>query len=60
MKTVEFGGGSIMLWSCFGENGVGLLTVIERIMDTYVYVNILKLHLKKWVEILHLEEYKFQ
>ena len=49
-----------MFWGCFGWNGVGMLKVIDGIMDRYVYVNILKHNLKKSVNMLELKNYKFQ
>jgi len=49
-----------MFWGCFGRNGVGMLKVIDGIMDRYVYVNILKHNLKNSANMLELKNYKFQ
>jgi len=59
-KTVKFGGGSVMFWGCFSKNGVGMLTVVDGIMDRYAYVNILRHNLNKSAEMLQLGKYKFQ
>ena len=40
--TVKFGGGSLMLWGCFGWDGVGWATRIEGRMDADLYVAILE------------------
>lgn len=45
-KTVKHGGGSVMVWGCFSANGVGNLVFVERIMDQYVYIDILKKNLQ--------------
>lgn len=42
--TVKHGGGSIMVWGCFGGNAVGDLVKIDGIMDSKVYHNILVRH----------------
>ena len=41
-KTVEFEGGSLMVWGCMGWNGVGILAEVERRMDAEQYVFILE------------------
>ncbi|GFV49089.1 transposable element Tcb2 transposase [Trichonephila clavipes] len=40
--TVKHGGGSIMVWDCMAATGVGNLVIIDRIMNQYSYLNILK------------------
>lgn len=40
--TVKHGGGGVMVWGCMSSNGVGNLHIIDRIMDRFVYLDILK------------------
>ena len=41
-ETVQFEGGSPMVWGCMGWNGVGILAGVERSMDAEQYVSILE------------------
>lgn len=41
IETVKHGGGSIMVWGCFSEFGVGPLVLVEGIMNKEIYLNIL-------------------
>ena len=59
-KTVKFGGGSVMFWGCFSSLGVGNLIVVEGIMDSYKYVDILRNNLCDSAKKIGLNEYKFQ
>jgi len=43
--TVNFGGGSLMVWGCMGWNGVGMLAEVEGKMSAEQYVDILNDHL---------------
>ena len=49
-KTIEHGGGSIMVWGCMAADGD--LEIIEGKMDKTVYLNIFKDNLKKSAEKL--------
>ena len=40
--TQKFGGGNIMMWGCFGWDGVGYATKIDGRMDAELYVSILE------------------
>lgn len=40
--TVKHGGGSVMIWGCFGGNSVGDLIKIDTIMDKKLYHKILQ------------------
>ena len=40
--TLKFGGGNIMMWGCFGWDGVGYATKIDGKMDAELYVSILE------------------
>ncbi len=40
--TFKFGGEKIMVWGCFGWNGVGEIRKISGIMDKFQYLDILK------------------
>lgn len=51
-KTVKHGGGSLQVWGCFSAQGVGTLVFIERIMDQYVYLEILQNNLLQSAEKL--------
>ncbi|GFV40650.1 transposable element Tcb1 transposase [Trichonephila clavipes] len=42
IKTVKFGGGSVIVWGSMWAGGVGELAFIDGIMDKYVYLGILK------------------
>jgi hypothetical protein len=54
--TVKFGGGSIMVWRCMSWEGVGILCLIEGIMDKYVYCEILEMDLISTIHMHDLEE----
>lgn len=41
-KTVKHGGGSLMVWGCFSAQGVGLLHLINGIMDGIMYRDIMQ------------------
>jgi len=41
-KTKKFGGGGVMIWSCFGWDGVGWATRIEGNINGKMYLAILK------------------
>lgn len=47
LPTVKHGGGSIMVWGCFNFKGVGGIEIINGTMDSNMYIDILKKHLKK-------------
>ena len=52
--TVKHGGGNIMVWGCFGWNGVGHLCDIEGRMDKVQYQEILEQHLLSSIEELEI------
>ncbi len=41
-KTVKHGGGNVMVWGCVTQRGVGRLHRIDGIMDSALYIEILK------------------
>lgn len=45
--SFKHGGGSLMVWGCFGANGVGKLHFIDGIMTARQYIDILKKNLRK-------------
>src|SRR5260221_12676680 len=45
--TVKFGGGHVMLWGCFGWDGVGYACKVDGNMDANLYVSILEDELQK-------------
>ncbi|GFX51552.1 transposable element Tc1 transposase [Trichonephila clavipes] len=47
IKTVKFGGGSVLVWGCVSAGGVEDLAFIDGIMDKHVYLGILKDNLEK-------------
>lgn len=49
-KTLKHGGSSIMVWACFSYHGVGPIRLIEKIMDQYLYVNILQTNMLSYAE----------
>lgn len=48
--TVKKGGGNVIVWGCVSWNGVGTLHFIEGNMNKYMYLDILKQHLKSSAE----------
>ena len=42
VKTFKHGGGCIMVWACFSWYGVGPIFWIKKIMDQYLYLEILE------------------
>ncbi|SJX63634.1 related to transposase [Sporisorium reilianum f. sp. reilianum] len=50
--TLKFGSSSIMVWGCMTWAGAGKMTVIHGIMDSALYVNILKDNLKPTMDAL--------
>ncbi|GFV27065.1 uncharacterized protein TNCV_4853021 [Trichonephila clavipes] len=47
IKTVKFGGGSVLVWGCMSAGRLGELAFIDGIMDKHVYLGILKDNLEK-------------
>lgn len=61
IRTVKYGGGSVMVWGCMSTAGVGNLVFIEGKMDRYAYLNILRGNLKQSAENLgHQQSWIFQ
>jgi transposase len=50
MPTVKCGGGSIMVWGCFGYNGVGWATRITGTMNSELYKEVLTDEMKNSIE----------
>ena len=50
------GGGNLMVWGCFGWNGVGKLVEVQGIMDKHQYCEILEDGVVESFEVLDLEE----
>jgi hypothetical protein len=48
--TLKFGGGHVMMWGCFGWDGVGYATRIDGRMDAELYVSILEDELQKSID----------
>lgn len=57
MRTVKFGGGSVMVWGCFNYNGVGSIKIIENKLNALGYIEILRDELKPSAEKLTGNEY---
>jgi transposase len=56
LPTLKYGGGSMMVWSCFSAKGVGRLVLIESKLNAALYVDILKDDLLGSLEDLSLEK----
>ncbi|CAF1233788.1 unnamed protein product [Didymodactylos carnosus] len=54
LPTVKYGGGSVIVWGCFTEKGVGKLYILDRIMDRFYYREILKKNLIPSIQQLSL------
>lgn len=50
------GGGNLMVWGCFGWNGVGVLTEVQGIMEQVQYCEILDGGVHESFEMLGMEE----
>lgn len=50
-QTVKFGGGSVMVWGAITSHGVGELLFIDGRMNAEMFLNILKLGLKRTAEM---------
>lgn len=58
--TVKHGGGHVMVWGAFSASGPGNLTFIESTMDRFIYLDILKTHLKaSAVKLGHGSDFQF-
>ncbi|KAF2351251.1 hypothetical protein FHG87_017994 [Trinorchestia longiramus] len=55
IPSVEFGGGSIMVWGCFSSSGVGKLHIIEGTMNGRKYREILEEQLLPSTRLLKLK-----
>lgn len=51
-STLKFGGGSIMVWGCMTWAGAGKMTIIHGIMDSKMYIEILKENLLPTMDAL--------
>ena len=61
LPTVKHGGGSIQVWGCMSSSGVGRIHLVDGLMDSQQYVNILKKNLRPSVLKLGLgRRYTFQ
>ncbi len=58
-ETVKFGGGSVLFWGCFSENGTGNLCRIVGIMNAKYYQEILEENLLTSVDKLGLSRDDF-
>ena len=50
VPSVKFGGGSVMIWRCFSEKGVGKISVIDGKMNAQKYKQILQENLMSSIE----------
>ncbi|KAG2194549.1 hypothetical protein INT46_009204 [Mucor plumbeus] len=63
LRTVKYGGGSLMVWSCFWADGYGPLVFVDGNMNQNSYVDCLSQKFLPWYyKLTHLEdgEYIFQ
>ncbi len=59
-STVKFGGGSIMVWGCFGNGMVGNLKIVNENLNTLGYIDLLSTNLLSSVQKCGMESYIFQ
>lgn len=45
LRSVKYGGGSVMIWSCFWSGGYGPLVFVDGNMDQDVYVGVMSQNL---------------
>src|SRR5439155_8278685 len=50
IPTVKHNSGSIMVWSCFSNRGLGPLVLVEVTMDRWDYIEIMRKHLLLYIE----------
>ena len=55
--TIKHGGGSIMIWGCFSEKGVGNIHIIESKMNKFKYTTILNDNLFKSAKYFNLKDF---
>jgi len=60
LQTVKHGGEHVVVRGCISASGVSELVVIERIMNTEKYIDILRHNLNKSARKLRIEETSFQ
>jgi len=53
LRSVKFGGGSVMVWSCFWAGGFEPLVFIDGNMNQESYIDVLSQHYIPWVQDLH-------
>ena len=59
VPTVKHGGGSVIVWGCFGGEKLGHLIKIEGIMDQKVYHNIIQRHVVPSGKEIYRGQYTF-
>jgi len=58
LRSVKFGGGSLMVWSCFWAGGLGPLVFIDGNMNQESYIDVLSQYYIPWVLDLYKNEDK--
>lgn len=56
VKTVKFGGGSVMVWGCFSWHGIGNLVLVSGKMNADLYIDIINENLEESVVKMELED----
>jgi hypothetical protein len=58
LRSVKFGGDSLMVWSCFGAGGLGPLVFIDGNMNQESYIDVLSQYYIPWILNLYKNEDK--